>query len=87
MTPKTPAKECPFHTLLSHLQQLEDHFGAETVCESFPLFPDEHGDIVQGDKIVELVDVLSTKSGEALVAKEGQRRFGNTAFGPHRPSS
>ena len=80
MTPRTPTSECPFHTLLSHVQQLEDHFGAETVCDSFPLFPDEHGNTVQGDKIVELVDVLATKSGEALVTKEGQRRFGKHSF-------
>ena len=66
--------------MLSHIRQLDDHFGQEASDPFLPLSPDENGNVAQGDEIVELMDALASKSGESLVTKEGHRRYGKRSF-------
>ena len=76
----SPSQACPFHCMTSHLAALDQHFGSDASLPDSPLCPTIDGECVTSDNIVELVDELAKRAGEALFTKDGQRRFGKHSF-------
>ena len=66
--------------MIEHLALLETHFGDLSRTEGFPLFPDGEGNVVQAEKMVDLVDELARSSGDDIHTSDGQRRYGKRSF-------
>ena len=76
----TPANICPFHAAMKQQEILNQRFGVIGPEDDIPLFPRLDGKCVEGDVMVQLVELIASRQGQALKTADGVTRFGGHSW-------
>ena len=71
---------CPYHAAVHHLAYLKAKFPKLIGDADFPLFPDQAGEELLGDNVLDFIELLAAMLGLPLMDKNGVKKFGKHSF-------
>ena len=73
-------RTCPYHAADHHIKFLKKRFPDMWKDDDFPLFPDQAGNELVGDNVVDFIELIAALLGLPILDKHGNKKFGKHSF-------